>query len=258
MQAEKLIEWRSDHPERGVDVPLTCSTQHFQLLVGRRDNVPFVADRHISFHKAFRHLVCLQSEMQMCWSRWAQSLSVSVGSPHLYTEHGSVRCRRQKCSIHRVCRKRSAYFESLRVVFESMPLKTFQWSVQTGQSSRIDLFLFHSHSSNRFSADRSGSRTLHLSLLESTLWMASFSSSRHFIISQADVHRVVQPTLVTGFKQPLQMNDFATFDMLPFIPLHYTLSLPLQCFLSSTVGSMLNLGAYPLLPQNFCYYHKLF
>ena len=27
--------------------------------------------------------------------------------------------------------------------------------------------------------------------------------------------------LVTGFKQPLQMNDFASFDMLPFIPLHF-------------------------------------
>ena len=27
--------------------------------------------------------------------------------------------------------------------------------------------------------------------------------------------------LVTGFRQPLQMNDFATFDMLPFIPLHF-------------------------------------
>ena len=24
-----------------------------------------------------------------------------------------------------------------------------------------------------------------------------------------------RPALVTGFKQPLQMNDFATFDMLP-------------------------------------------
>ena len=26
--------------------------------------------------------------------------------------------------------------------------------------------------------------------------------------------------VVTGFKQPVQMNDFATFDLLPFIPLH--------------------------------------
>jgi len=28
----------------------------------------------------------------------------------------------------------------------------------------------------------------------------------------------VQVALVTGFKQPLQMNDFITFDMLTFIP----------------------------------------
>jgi len=27
---------------------------------------------------------------------------------------------------------------------------------------------------------------------------------------------------VTGFKQLLQMNDFATFDMLPFTPLHWS------------------------------------
>ena len=33
--------------------------------------------------------------------------------------------------------------------------------------------------------------------------------------------KVVICALVTGFKQPLQMNDFATFDMLPFIPLHF-------------------------------------
>jgi len=31
----------------------------------------------------------------------------------------------------------------------------------------------------------------------------------------------VRTALVTGFRQPLQMNDFATFDMLPFIPLHF-------------------------------------
>ena len=30
-----------------------------------------------------------------------------------------------------------------------------------------------------------------------------------------------RPALVTRFKQPLQVNDFATFDMLPFIPLHF-------------------------------------
>ena len=33
--------------------------------------------------------------------------------------------------------------------------------------------------------------------------------------------KVVICALVTGFKQLLQMNDFATFDMLPFIPLHF-------------------------------------
>ena len=39
---------------------------------------------------------------------------------------------------------------------------------------------------------------------------------------QRAIKRVcVRPALVTGFKQPLQMNDFATFDMLPFIPLHF-------------------------------------
>jgi len=35
------------------------------------------------------------------------------------------------------------------------------------------------------------------------------------------IHTLVRPALVSRFKQPLQMNDFVTFDMLPFIPLHF-------------------------------------
>ena len=37
----------------------------------------------------------------------------------------------------------------------------------------------------------------------------------------APISTLVRPALVTGFKQPLQINDFATYDMLPFIPLHF-------------------------------------
>jgi len=37
----------------------------------------------------------------------------------------------------------------------------------------------------------------------------------------APISKLVRPALVTGFKQPLQINDFATFDMLPFVPLHF-------------------------------------
>ena len=37
----------------------------------------------------------------------------------------------------------------------------------------------------------------------------------------APISTLLRPALVTGFKQPLQMNEFATFDMLPFIPLHF-------------------------------------
>jgi len=32
---------------------------------------------------------------------------------------------------------------------------------------------------------------------------------------------MLRTALVTRFRQPLQMNDFATFDTLPFIPLHF-------------------------------------
>ena len=32
---------------------------------------------------------------------------------------------------------------------------------------------------------------------------------------------IVQHLLVTGFKQPVQINDFITLYMLPFIPLHF-------------------------------------
>ena len=37
----------------------------------------------------------------------------------------------------------------------------------------------------------------------------------------APISTLLRPALVTGFKQLLQMNEFATFDMLPFIPLHF-------------------------------------
>jgi len=33
------------------------------------------------------------------------------------------------------------------------------------------------------------------------------------------ISTLVRPVLVTGFKQPLQINDFITLYMLPFIPL---------------------------------------
>jgi len=42
-----------------------------------------------------------------------------------------------------------------------------------------------------------------------------------FNFAMAPISTLVWPALVTGFKQPLQMNDFTTFDMLPFIPLHF-------------------------------------
>ena len=37
----------------------------------------------------------------------------------------------------------------------------------------------------------------------------------------APISTLLRPALVNGFKQPVQMNDFITFDMLPFIPLHF-------------------------------------
>ena len=55
----------------------------------------------------------------------------------------------------------------------------------------------------------------------------------------------MRTALVTGFRQPLQMNDFCHFR-------HATLQSRI------TVGLILTLGAYPLLPQNLCYHHRLF
>ena len=42
-----------------------------------------------------------------------------------------------------------------------------------------------------------------------------------FNFALAPISTLVRTALVTGFRQPLQMNDFATFNMLPFIPLHF-------------------------------------
>ena len=47
----------------------------------------------------------------------------------------------------------------------------------------------------------------------------NLSTNSNFAL--APISTQVRPAPVTGFKQPLQMNDFATFYMLPFIPLHF-------------------------------------
>ena len=45
-----------------------------------------------------------------------------------------------------------------------------------------------------------------------------FTNSRFAL---APISTLVRPVLVTGFEQPLQINDFITLYMLPSIPLHF-------------------------------------
>jgi len=47
------------------------------------------------------------------------------------------------------------------------------------------------------------------------------NSSTNSRYALAPISTLAQPVLVTGFKQPLQINVFITLDMLPFIPLHF-------------------------------------
>ena len=44
-----------------------------------------------------------------------------------------------------------------------------------------------------------------------------------FLLKTTNTHKHThtQPALVTGFKQPSQVNVFITLNMLPFIPLHF-------------------------------------
>jgi len=45
--------------------------------------------------------------------------------------------------------------------------------------------------------------------------------STNSVFALAPISALVQPILVTGFKQPLQINNFSTLDMLSFISLHF-------------------------------------
>jgi len=66
------------------------------------------------------------------------------------------------------------------------------------------------------------SQYLHQNLHQhSTCHVNSKNLSINSRFSLAPISTLVQPVLVTGFKQPLQINDFITLYMLPFRSLHF-------------------------------------
>jgi len=74
-------------------------------------------------------------------------------------------------------------------------------------------------------------------------WQNLFTNCRYAL---APISTLVWPVLVTGFERPLQINDFITLYMLPFISLHFlcTINLVASKRQGCQVTASLNMSMY--------------
>ena len=120
----------------------------------------------------------------------------------------------QTCQVSRISRETHAFSMSL-----TLSLRT----VEISRSQR--------HHRTAYRVLLSTDETSTIALQSSDQYNPWAQSIRYSNFALALISTLVRPALITGFKQPLKMNDFATFDMLPW---HATTAFLVYQFLAAS------------------------